>query len=126
MGKNPLTNMKIDYKSIREYCLQNSGATAGYPFGEGVLVIKALDKMFALVFEDSDPLRMNLKCDPEDAQALRTQYPAIIPGYHMNKEHWNTLILDGSLPADLVFELIDHSYDLVVRGMKKKDRDKLI
>lgn len=81
--------------------------------------------MFALISEDEIPLRMNLKCDPDDAQALRAQHSAIIPGYHMNKQHWNTIVLDGNLPGDLVAELIDHSYDLVVRGLKKAEREKL-
>ena len=104
---------------LTDYCLAKPGTTASYPFGEGALVFKVLDKMFALISEDERPLRMNLKCDPEDAQALRVQYPAIIPGYHMNKTHWNDLTLDGSLPEELVYELVDHSYDLVVKKMKK-------
>ena len=117
--------MDPDYNSLNAYCLAKPGATAGYPFGEGTLVLKVMSKMFALISEDTDPLRMNLKCDPDDAQALRAQHPAIIPGYHMNKRHWNTLVLDGSLPGELVAELIDHSYDLVVKGLKKVDREKL-
>jgi predicted DNA-binding protein (MmcQ/YjbR family) len=117
--------LKTEIKTIYAYCLEKKGTTASYPFGEGTLVFKVLDKMFALVSEETTPLRMNLKCDPEDAQALRTQYAAIIPGYHMNKEHWNSLYLDGSLPGELVFELIDHSYNLVVKGMKRSDRERL-
>jgi predicted DNA-binding protein (MmcQ/YjbR family) len=117
--------LKTEIKTIYAYCLEKKGTTASYPFGEGTLVFKVLDKMFALVSEETTPIRMNLKCDPEDAQALRTQYAAIIPGYHMNKEHWNSLYLDGSLPGELVFELIDHSYNLVVKGMKRSDRERL-
>lgn len=82
--------------------------------------------MFALIAEKETPLRISLKCDPEDAQALRAQYPAITGAYHMNKEHWNGVRLDGSLPEELVFEMIDHSYDLVVRGMKKADRERAL
>lgn len=117
--------MNTDYQSIVSYCNSKKGATSGYPFGEGALVFKVMGKMFALISEDTDPLRMNLKCDPDDAQALRAQHQAIIPGYHMNKRHWNSLYLDGSLSLELVAELIDHSYDLVVSGLKKVDRDKL-
>jgi len=82
--------------------------------------------MFALIFEEITPLRINLKCDPEDAQALRAEHPAITGAYHMNKEHWNSVYLDGSLPRELVLELIDHSYDLVVKGLKKSDRVRLL
>jgi predicted DNA-binding protein (MmcQ/YjbR family) len=81
--------------------------------------------MFALISEDSDPLWLNLKCDPDDALALREQYEAIQPGYHMNKKHWNTITIDGSLPDALVFELIDHSYDLVVSKLPRAERQKI-
>ncbi len=115
----------LSLEAIKEYCLSKPGASAGYPFGEGTLVFKVLDRMFALCSEDVAPLRMNLKCDPDDALALRTQYEAIIPGYHMNKKHWNSLIMDGSLPEGLVFELIDHSYALVVNKMSQAKQRKL-
>jgi predicted DNA-binding protein (MmcQ/YjbR family) len=118
--------LKIDFESIYTYCLDKRGSTASYPFGEGALVFKVLDKMFALIAEEEVPLRISLKCDPEDAQALRAQYPAITGAYHMNKEHWNGVRLDGSLPGELVFEMIDHSYDLVVKGMRKADRERLL
>ena len=117
--------MAMDYESLRSYMLSKPGTSSGYPFGEGMLVFKVLDKMFALIGEDADPLSINLKCDPEDALALRDEHEAIIPGYHMNKKHWNTLYMDGSLPEKLVYELIDHSYDLVVKSLKKADREKL-
>ncbi len=81
--------------------------------------------MFALYSPEDEPLRMNLKCDPERAIALREQYESITPGYHMNKRHWNTLILDGSIPAPLVKELIRHSYDLVFASLTKKVRESL-
>lgn len=84
-----------------------------------------MGKMFALISENENPLRINLKCDPDDALALRAEHPAIIPGYHMNKRHWNTLILDGSLPDALVAELIDHSYALVVKRLTKAQKDSL-
>jgi predicted DNA-binding protein (MmcQ/YjbR family) len=116
---------KITLEAMKAYCLNKLGSSAGYPFGEGTLVIKVLDRMFALISEDEDPLRINLKCDPDDALALRQQYKAIIPGYHMNKKHWNLLILNGSLPDSLVHELIDHSYDLVVSKMSQSKQRKL-
>jgi predicted DNA-binding protein (MmcQ/YjbR family) len=112
-------------KALTDYCLAKPGTTAGYPFGEGTLVFKVLDKMYALIGEETDPLRMNLKCDPEDAQALRAQYEAILPGYHQNKQHWNSLLMDGSLTDALVHELIDHSYDLVVSKFSAAKKKKL-
>jgi predicted DNA-binding protein (MmcQ/YjbR family) len=110
----------MDYQTVVEYCLQKPGAWEGYPFGEGALVIKVQQKMFALIAEGTTPLRISLKCDPDDALMLRAQYLAIIPGYHLNKRHWNTLNLDGSIPPELVFELIDHSYDLVKKSLPKE------
>jgi len=111
--------------ALNDYFLAKPGTTASYPFGEDTLVFKVLDKMYGLVGEDETPLRLNLKCDPEDALALREQYDAIFPGYHMNKKHWNSLVLDGSLPDALVRELIDHSYDLVVSKMSQAKQRKL-
>jgi predicted DNA-binding protein (MmcQ/YjbR family) len=110
---------------IKAYCLAKPGSSAGYPFGEGTLVFKVLDRMYALCSEDEQPLRINLKCDPDDALALRAQYSAIIPGYHMNKKHWNSLIMDGSLQDSLVFELIDHSYQLVISKLSQAKQRKL-
>jgi len=120
-----MDSYQIDDQGITTYCLNKPGVTSGYPFGEGTLVFKVVNKMFALIPEDSQPLRLNLKCDPDDALALREQHAAIAPGYHMSKKHWNTLSIDGSLPKKLVFELIDHSYDLVVKKLSKTDRQKL-
>lgn len=111
--------------ALKAYCLAKPGSSAGYPFGEGALVFKVLDRMFGLISEEAAPLRINLKCDPDDALALRKQYEAILPGYHMNKKHWNTLVLDGSLPERLVHELIDHSYDLVVKKMSQAQQRSL-
>lgn len=101
------------------------GAEASYPFGPGALVFKVGGRMFALLGEDEPVESMNLKCDPEDALALRAAHPAITPGYHMNKQHWNTLLLDGSLPDELVLELIDHSYDLVAAKLPRAKRREL-
>ncbi len=92
------------------------------PFGPDVLVYKVGGKIFALTMPDEFPARINLKCDPERAVVLRDEYESIIPGYHMNKRHWNTLVLDSSLPAKLVGELIDHSYALVVASLPRSMR----
>ncbi|MBN2044974.1 MAG: MmcQ/YjbR family DNA-binding protein [Anaerolineales bacterium] len=115
----------MTYEKLDAYCLSKPGTRATYPFDETARVYKVLDKMFALIPEDADSLRINLKCDPDDALALRALYQAIIPGYHMNKQHWNTVLIDGSLPNDLLFELIDHSYDLVVAKMSKAKQQQL-
>lgn len=100
-------------------------ASSSYPFGPGALVFKVGGKMFALLGDDENPLTMNLKCDPDEALALRAAYKSILPGYHMSKRHWNTLNLDGSLPDELVRELVEHSYELVVSSLTKVEREKL-
>lgn len=114
-------------ESFREYCLAKKGVTEGFPFGETVLVFKVAGKMFALASLDSDPFQVNLKCDPERAIELREEYEDIIPGYHMNKQHWNSVIIgSGHLPDRLVRELIDHSYMLIVDSLSKKQRETLM
>ena len=109
---------------LRAYLLSKPQAVEEFPFDTVTLVVKVCGKMFALVATDRKPLQLNLKCLPEKAEVLREQFTAIIPGYHMNKRHWNTLILDGSLPEDLVFGLVDESYELVVDGLPKAKRPK--
>ncbi|MCW5876254.1 MAG: MmcQ/YjbR family DNA-binding protein [Anaerolineales bacterium] len=109
----------------RKVLSSKPGAEASYPFGPGALVFKVAGKMFALLGEDEAIESINLKCDPQDALALRAAHPAITPGYHMNKKHWNTLLLDGSLPDELVLELIDQSYDLVAAKLPKAVRKEL-
>jgi predicted DNA-binding protein (MmcQ/YjbR family) len=113
------------FSKLDAYCLSKKGSFASYPFDETTRVYKVAGKMFALFSKSNDPLHMNLKCDPEDAAALRAEHPSINAGFHMNKKHWITLILDGSLSNDLVSELIDHSYDLVVKSLTKLDRKNL-
>jgi len=111
--------MHID--EFRDYCLSKAGTEETFPFDETTLVFKVMGKMFALTGLDSDDFRVNLKCDPEWAIELREEYPDIIPGYHMSKKHWNTVILEDSmLEEDFVLKLIDHSYDLVVSKLTKK------
>lgn len=116
----------INIEEFREYCLSKKGVTESFPFDEHTLVFKVLGKMFALTGLERKPSQVNLKCDPERAIELREEYDGIIiPGYHMSKKLWNTIIFDSRLPKELVFELIDHSYDLVVAKLPKKLRETL-
>ena len=112
----------MTFESLRAYCLRKNGVTESFPFDESTLVFKVMGKMFALTSLERSPLSVNLKCDPERAIELRERYAAVQPGYHMNKKHWNTIVLDGTVPAPELCELIDHSYDLVVDSLKKSDR----
>jgi predicted DNA-binding protein (MmcQ/YjbR family) len=115
----------MNAEKIREYCLSKKEVTEGMPFGETVLVFKVCNKIFLLLALDAIPLQFNAKCQPEYAIALRENYDAVIPGYHMNKAHWNTVILDGSLPEKLIFEQIDNSYALIVNSLPKKLKQNL-
>lgn len=117
--------MSYSTDDARTYLLEMREVTEEMPFGPEVLVYKVLGKMFATLGFEDEVGRMNLKCDPDRALELRDEHDAILPGYHMNKKHWNTVVLDGSLPGKLVEELVDHSYDLVVKGMTKKMRAQL-
>jgi len=111
-------------EQLREYCLSLPGTTEELPFGPDTLVFKVMGKMFAACPLDTGK-SVNLKCDPEWAVELREEWEEIQPGYHMNKKHWNTVSLLGRLPGKLVRELIDHSYGLVVKSLKKADREAL-
>lgn len=104
----------MDHKTVEDYVLSMPNAKREYPFGEGVAVYKVQDKMFALIAEGKEPVRISLKCDPQLAETLRDKYESIMPGYHLNKKHWNTVVLSGQLPWEEVQALIRHSYDLVV------------
>ena len=115
----------MNIEDIRKYCLSLSGTEEDYPFGEDTLVFKVAGKIFALASLDSIPLHINLKCDPETAIELREMYEAVIPGYHMNKKHWNTVILDGTIKAKELKEWIKNSYNLVVNGLSKSAKKKL-
>mgnify|MGYP006123017597 CR=1 FL=1 len=107
-------------ENIRDYCLAKAEVTESFPFDETTLVFKVAEKVFALLSLDKKPLSINLKCNPERSLELREQYLSVKPGYHMNKTHWNTLIVEGELPKQLVEDLIDHSYNLVVSKLTKK------
>lgn len=111
----------MNIEQIREYCLKKKGVTEEFPFDEETLVFKVAGKIFLLASLESIPLQINLKCDPEKAVELREEYEAVQPGYHMNKAHWNTIIIDGSVSVNKIFEWIDNSYNLVVAGLKKSD-----
>jgi predicted DNA-binding protein (MmcQ/YjbR family) len=111
----------MDIVTLRDYCISKKGASESFPFGEDTPVFKTKGKIFALVNLDGD-LSINLKCDPALALELRERHAAVIPGYHMNKKHWNTINLDGSIPDNEVFKWIDHSYDLIT-GKHKTDGD---
>jgi predicted DNA-binding protein (MmcQ/YjbR family) len=106
-------------------CGAKPGSVEGYPFGDEVAVFKVAGKMFALVTLDSGPGSVSLKCDPDLAVALRRRFAAITAGYHLNKRHWNTITLDGSVPEDEPLDLIDHSCELVVASLTRAERDKL-
>jgi predicted DNA-binding protein (MmcQ/YjbR family) len=115
----------MDYETLCAYLENKPGAWRDMPFGTEVLVFKALNKMFALVAWQDDPLTIAVKADPVDAIILRRQYPAVKPGYHLNKKHWNTVTLDGSIPDEELRRMIDDSYRLVVQGMTRAERAKL-
>ena len=114
----------MNIEAFRDLCLSLPGTTEEFPFGEDTLVFKVAGKMFALTdIELFDSI--NLKCDPEKAVELRERYDGVLPGYHMNKKHWNTVLTDGSLPDKLLKELILDSYELVKAGLPKKLRETL-
>lgn len=106
----------MDHKTVEDYILSMPNAKLDYPFGKDVAVYKTGDKMFALIEEKSDPLRISLKCDPLLAQTLRERYESVMPGYHLNKKHWNTIVLSGQLTWEEIQDLIRHSYLLVAEA----------
>lgn len=108
-------------KMLTDYCLSKPGAEQTYPFGPQPMVMKVGGKMFALI----NPDHISLKCDPVIAENLREQHAAVTPGYHLNKKHWNTVHVDGSLPPEELTDMIDHSYELVLRSLPKTVRNQL-
>jgi len=113
----------MNIEAFREYCLSKAGSSESFPFDEDTLVFKVgsaeRNKLFALASLRRQPQQVNLKCDPERAINLREQYPSILPGYHMNKKHWNTIILEREVSATMIKALIDHSYELVLSSLPK-------
>ena len=112
-------------ESFREYCLSKKGVEETFPFDQVTLVFKVMGKMFALTGLDNEEFTVNLKCDPDWAMELREEYEDIRAGWHMNKKHWNTVSFEGTLDQKFLQKLIDHSYDMVVKGLRKKDREAL-
>ncbi len=113
----------MNIEEIRDYCISLKAVTESFPFDETTLVFKVMNKMFCLL--SLDKLQVNLKNNPEKNIDLRAHYPAIIPGYHMNKEHWNTVGLDGTIPPNLIKELIDKSYQLIIESLPRKRQQEL-
>jgi predicted DNA-binding protein (MmcQ/YjbR family) len=114
----------VNIESYRSYCLKKKAVTEEFPFGEEALVFKVMGKMFALT-DVSEFSSVNLKVDPEKGAEIREQYPSVQPGYHMNKKHWITVLMDGTIPDRLIKQWIDDSYDLVVSGLTKKQKSAL-
>ncbi len=110
----------MNIETLRDYCLSKAGAEETLPFGPDNLVYKVNNKIFLITGLDQEPLRFNVKCNPEKAIELREEFPCILPGYHMNKKHWNTIVVDGSVPSKQLKEWIDESYDLVAGKAFKK------
>ena len=115
----------MNIEELREYCLSKKGVEECFPFDEETLVFKVMGKMFLLTGIDSKPVEFNVKCDPDKAIALRETYKCVKPGYHMNKKHWNTVDFEGSLEERLLRHLIDHSYEQVVKSLKKAEKEAL-
>jgi predicted DNA-binding protein (MmcQ/YjbR family) len=110
-------------KALRRICLAFPGATEDFPFSPGTSVFKVAGKVFAITALDDRPLKISLKCEPALAEQLRDSYPQIAPGYHLNKRHWNTVTIDGALPDRMVRDLVEDSYDLVVAGLPRAERE---
>mgnify|MGYP003624792501 CR=1 FL=1 len=110
----------MNIEEFRDYCLSKKYVTECFPFDEKTLVFKVANKMFALSGLEHQPTTVNLKCDPEKSIELREEFDGIIAGFHMSKKHWNTIEIEGNIPNSFIKELIDHSYNLVVKGMTKK------
>lgn len=116
----------MNLEQLETFLLSKKGAVKEFPFGDDVAVFKVMNKMFALYGFEQNIIRLNLKCDPNDALAYRDIYECVIPGYHMNKKHWNTVILDGSMEDENLKIMIDDSYDLIVNKLTKKEKELLL
>jgi len=116
----------MDLGTVLDYCRKKKGVTEDFPFDDTTLTVRVGGRIFLLTDIHSDPLRVNLKCDPLVALDLRDEFPSVIPGYHMNKVHWNTVVLDGSVPVDRIRWMIDHSYEMVISKLSKRERERII
>ena len=115
----------MDIDTLKTHALSKPAATQDFPFDDVTLALRVKGKIFVLVPLDASPLSANLKCDPTWAEILRQTYPAVKPGWHMNKRHWNTVVFDGSISDEEILEMIDHAYEQVVKGLPKKDQEAL-
>lgn len=115
----------LDLQHIRDYCSSKRGVSESFPFDFQTLTIRVGDKIFLLTDINTDVLSLNLKCDPFLALDLRSRYRQVTPGYHMNKKHWNTVVIDGEIPDKEILMMIDHSYELVFSGLKKALKDEI-
>ena len=114
----------LNVENIRDYCLAKTLVTESMPFGPEVLVFKVYNKVFCLLSLDAQPVTLNVKCDPEQAVELRERYSSVLPGYHMNKTHWNTIVVDGTLSDKLILEFINDSYTIIENAAKPKSNKK--
>jgi predicted DNA-binding protein (MmcQ/YjbR family) len=115
----------MNIETLQEYCLSKPGVEETLPFGPDTLVYKIKGKAFLLTSLDSEEFRFNVKCDPDKALELREEFPCVLPGWHMNKKHWNTIVVDGSVSSKQLKEWIDHSYELVVQSLPKNLKEEL-
>jgi len=115
----------MNLESLRDYALALPGVTEELPFGPDTLVFKVMGKVFLLTPLDSAEMQFNVKCHPEKAEELRSQFPDVRPGYHMSKKHWNTILVNGSIPNEMMFSWVKDSYDLVASNLSKKQKEEL-
>ena len=120
-----IINISMDIDQLRDYCLSLPNSSEGIPFRDGYIVYKVVDRIFAIMMPDEGEPRLSLKCDPDRAEDLRAAYPAIIPGFHLNKKYWNTLLLDQHLPPKLLRSLIRHSWNEASAKLTKRVRTEL-
>lgn len=116
----------MNLEILEKILLSKKGSTKEFPFGEDVAVYKVMDKMFALVSQKDTLININLKCRPEDALGYRDIYKCVTAGYHMNKKHWNTVVLDGEIQDEVLKDMISESYDLIVSKLTKRDKQILL
>ncbi|MDO9000484.1 MmcQ/YjbR family DNA-binding protein [Sediminibacterium sp.] len=116
----------MNVEEIRNYCISKNGVEESFPFDSETLVFKIGGKIFLLMGIHSNPIQFNVKCEPQKAIDLREKYSFVLPGYHMNKAHWNTIVCDGRATKKLVFDWIDDSYSLIIQSLPKKQRDVLL
>ncbi len=121
-GGNIKKLLPISSEEIRDFCLSKSGVDESFPFDNDTLVFKVGGKMFLLLSLDSSPIQFNVKCQPDKAIELREKHACVLPGYHMNKNHWNTIICDQLVSKGLLFDWINDSYKLVIESLPKKER----